>query len=1238
TTSTVTVTLKDANSNPVSGKTVVLTDDSTTSTISAASGSSNASGVVTFTVTNTIAETVIYSATGDNVSITDTARVAFVPGTATQIAINDGNNQSATVNTNVTTAPSVIVKDANNNVVSGVSVTFAVATGAGSITGGTAITGADGIATLGSWKLGTTAGSNTLTATSTGLTGSPLTFTATGTADVPNKIAIVSLNPADPIRGIPRTEINVQLQDTYGNATVANVDVPFTLSSNKTFEQYQDNTYTSTVTTPGGTIPSGQSSKLVQFIRFTQSTRVEASGVSYPATANVTATDSRPTPLLTSVQSANFIITDGTLWLPYFRAGSFSANLIPTNSNIGNWTEIDWETSKDGGNHWETLRAGASIPVEFSNEEIVQVPTGANLNLNTDIILYNMEVNGQLEIPSTRTLTLKHTAFDVTSPGIKVVGTFKNSGGTFTDEDNSNAILFDGGTYLHTRNGGSIPKATWQTLGSTSSTARITGITSTALTAGLNQSFQNFEWNNSAQTITQTLTGDVSVSGLFDLANGKLNIGSHQLSLGGTIQHGASAYLHGTATSSLVVTGTGQTQFESPNQIVQSLSLNNASGLILNSDLLVKDNLTLTAGVLKLATNTLELHYKGANQIQRTDGYVNGKLRRIYPADAVNPVFDYPIGSDEGYAPVTLNFSQANISANTEILGYTQLGVINTRQNGSGFKSDKQMQRYWELTPNVSLGTFEYNVSMDNLPNAELTGLTFNNLVVRKLSENGNGSSKSWKKPNSTTRTVISSNHKLTATGFKDFSEFYVGEPLIKTFQLRGPSDVIAGQTSGTITLTVIDELGDPVPVSEETVFTLSSDVPATATLPATLTLAAGQSSGTFTYSNTVSGAQVITATWTSGVAALTGIVKTHDITVLPENANKLAYVVHPQTAAVGETLGSIQVQVLDQFNNLVSGSTAPITLAIDTNPGSGTLAGTLTANAVAGVATFTGLSINKIGTGYTLNATSPTILSKISNTFDVTKKLLTAADPVVQKVKEYDGNRTASVTPGTLSGVLSGQTVNLNATATYDTKDVASNKTITVVYTLSGADAGNYTAPADFVVTDGQITAKALTVTADNQTVNYGSSVASVTSAGTYQVTGFIDGENASVISVSVTYSTTYTNTTGAATSGVTITPDVSGLTATNYSFTPANGTITINKSSSTVTVTGSTSFTYSGSAQGPSTSTTTGSSGAVTYSYEGTGSTTYSASSTAPTNAGTYKVVATLAADSNYEGATSA
>ena len=46
------------------------------------------------------------------------------------------------------------------------------------------------------------------------------------------------------------------------------------------------------------------------------------------------------------------------------------------------------------------------------------------------------------------------------------------------------------------------------------------------------------------------------------------------------------------------------------------------------------------------------------------------------------------------------------------------------------------------------------------------------------------------------------------------------------------------------------------------------------------------------------------------------------------------------------------------------------MTLAIGTNPERGTLSGTLTSAAVAGVATFAGISINKPGTGYTLKAT----------------------------------------------------------------------------------------------------------------------------------------------------------------------------------------------------------------------------------------------------------------------------
>jgi hypothetical protein len=92
------------------------------------------------------------------------------------------------------------------------------------------------------------------------------------------------------------------------------------------------------------------------------------------------------------------------------------------------------------------------------------------------------------------------------------------------------------------------------------------------------------------------------------------------------------------------------------------------------------------------------------------------------------------------------------------------------------------------------------------------------------------------------------------------------------------------------------------------------------------------------------------------------------------------------------------------------------------------------------------------------------------------------------------------------------------------------------------------------------------------------------------------------------------------------------------NYVAASSSATaFSIAKASSTISLSGTTNFTYSGSAQGPSTSTVSGSTGAVTYSYANSGGTTYGPSATAPTNAGSYTVTATVAADANYETASS-
>jgi Regulator of Chromosome Condensation (RCC1) repeat protein/regulator of chromosome condensation (RCC1) repeat-containing protein len=100
--------------------------------------------------------------------------------TPTTIAVYSGATQTGAISTAVAVAPAVKVTDAQGAPVAGVAVLFAVTAGGGSITGANQTTNASGIATVGSWKLGPSAGANVLTATAAGLTGSPVTFTATG--------------------------------------------------------------------------------------------------------------------------------------------------------------------------------------------------------------------------------------------------------------------------------------------------------------------------------------------------------------------------------------------------------------------------------------------------------------------------------------------------------------------------------------------------------------------------------------------------------------------------------------------------------------------------------------------------------------------------------------------------------------------------------------------------------------------------------------------------------------------------------------------------------------------------------------------------------------------------------------------------------------------------------------------------------------------------------------------------
>jgi hypothetical protein len=125
-------------------------------------------------------------------------------------------------------------------------------------------------------------------------------------------------------------------------------------------------------------------------------------------------------------------------------------------------------------------------------------------------------------------------------------------------------------------------------------------------------------------------------------------------------------------------------------------------------------------------------------------------------------------------------------------------------------------------------------------------------------------------------------------------------------------------------------------------------------------------------------GANVFSAT-VAGVAAPA----LFNVAVLSTAGTQLVFSVPPGGALTGLPFGVV-VEIHDAQGALAAAATDAVTIALGANPGSATLGGTLTVNAVAGVAVFGDLTLNQPGTGYTVVATAPGLTPATSPAFDV--------------------------------------------------------------------------------------------------------------------------------------------------------------------------------------------------------------------------------------------------------------
>ncbi|HYE82792.1 MAG TPA: invasin domain 3-containing protein [Clostridia bacterium] len=302
--STITVTLKDARGNLISGKTVELSKESGGTKLPLASATTDADGIAYFTVKNTKAEQVTYTATDttDDLPILNNVKVSFVAG-----AINaaestvEADKSVVTADDTDSAAITVTLKDANGNLISGKVVELSKEIGGTKLPLANATTDEGGIAYFNVKNTKAETVTYTVEAESVQLAGIQVTFKA-GTAE-----KLIVSTPGTQTAGVP-FDLTVTVQDYYGNIV-------------------KDYTRTVSFSTNNGNSPGNMAPVLPQNYSFTEAdagVHSFSSGVTLynAAISAITATD-----------TANGSVT-GTTGAIAVEAGMFNAVQSTTTADV----------------------------------------------------------------------------------------------------------------------------------------------------------------------------------------------------------------------------------------------------------------------------------------------------------------------------------------------------------------------------------------------------------------------------------------------------------------------------------------------------------------------------------------------------------------------------------------------------------------------------------------------------------------------------------------------------------------------------------------------------------------------------------------------------------------------------------------------------------------------------------------------------------------------------------------
>jgi hypothetical protein len=339
-------------------------------------------------------------------------------------------------------------------------------------------------------------------------------------------------------------------------------------------------------------------------------------------------------------------------------------------------------------------------------------------------------------------------------------------------------------------------------------------------------------------------------------------------------------------------------------------------------------------------------------------------------------------------------------------------------------------------------------------------------------------------------------------------------------------------------------------------------------------TIASVTDNGNGTYSATVSASTTVGAgnfqATIGGMAVQAGTSSsvTAKVTYNAGVKSKLGITTNPAGAAYEIPLTTQPViQLQDANSNPVNESGITVSAAIST--GTGELSHASAVTNASGIATFDGLTIVGAPGSFALTFSVPSFPSLggvTSPNFTLSKGPQTITFASLSGKTYGDADFTVSATTSSSLPVAFTSTTTGVCTVTGVSVSIVASGTCTI----AANQAGNADFEAAPQVTQGFAVAKAvLTVTAQPQSAPYGTEASVVTGAGSVVYTGWqrSDTVDSGLVTGSVSYTTTFTNTSNAAASSLVITPVVTGLSAVNYSFAAATGAITVSKRNLTVT-----------------------------------------------------------------------